>query len=235
MTHGIVAHHSINLLSMTGAFTSSMSRGLTEFARKGSEFPTEEEHRKSLARLRSDRAFLESLIDRCSEAMAASISGRYKLYCLTTHSSNALMWSHYAAGHSGICLEFSCRNSVFGGALKVEYRDTYPAFPLASDEFEDNISLLMTKARIWSYEDEYRLVAQDANVATGHDTLRTKSSFLKLPPDALTAVIMGCLIKSSDAAEIRAMFEAQVGRRVALKKIVRAPDHYDLSTEIVIA
>jgi hypothetical protein len=145
------------------------------------------------------------------------------------------MWSHYADRHKGICLEYSCKNPVFSGALKVEYRDVYPIIPLVSDEYEDNILPLMTKSKAWSYEDEYRLVAQDAVVATGHDTLMTKNNYLKLPPDALEAVIIGCLIKPSDANEIRTMVESQVGRGIALKRIVRARDRYDLLMETIIA
>ncbi len=203
-------------------------------SRKGRDFPTEEEHQKKLARLRSDRAFLESCIDQCSQAMAAGIPERYNVYCLTTHPRNTLMWSHYADRHRGICLEFNCRNRVFGGALRVEYRDTYPVFPLSSDGYEGNLLPLLTKAKTWAYEDEYRLIAQEAAIAIDHDTLRTKNSFLKLPPDALRAVIMGCLIKPSDADEIRSIIESQVGRRVVLKRIVRARDHYELSIETVI-
>jgi Protein of unknown function (DUF2971) len=203
-------------------------------SRRWGDFTTEEAHQKELTQLRCDRAFVESRIDQCSQTMAADISERYNVYCLTTHPRNTLMWSHYADRHKGICLEFNCRNLVFGGALRVEYCDTYPVFPIASDEYQDNLLPLITKAKAWAYEDEYRLIAQDAAIATDHHTLRTRNSFLKLPPDALRAVIMGCLIKPSDADEILTMIKSQVGRRVALKRIVRARDHYDLSIETVI-
>jgi hypothetical protein len=122
-------------------------------SRRWGDSKTEEEHQTELLRLRSDRAYLESRIDQCYQRNAISISERYNVYCLTTHECNMLMWSYYADKHKGICLEFSCGNHVFGGALRVEYCDTYPVFPIASDEYEDNLLPLITKAS-WVEEQE---------------------------------------------------------------------------------
>ena len=127
--------------------------------------------------------------------MEKAIQTRYRVYCLTTHPSNILMWSHYANSHRRICLEFSCQNVTFSGVLKVSYYDAYPAPTLASDEDNDNIQPQITRGKAWDYEDEYRLIAQEKSGATADDTLVTKNDLLKFPPDALTAVILGCLVE----------------------------------------
>src|SRR5205085_3407282 len=112
----------------------------------------EKEHAKLVARMRSDRTYLASLIHQMS-GINTSIQDRYRVFCLTTKPTNILMWSHYADNHHGICLQFSCRNSVFLNALKVEYSEAYPLLDLTED---DDLLPLLAKAVAWSYEDEYR-------------------------------------------------------------------------------
>jgi hypothetical protein len=116
----------------------------------------------------------------------------------------------------------------------VNYFGTYPILTLASSGLDNDMLSLITKAEAWAYEDEYRLIAQERAAATGHDTLKTEGGFLKFPSNALKAVIMGCLISSSHAAEIQTMIQSQYGQHVALKRVVRTRDHYELSIETIV-
>jgi hypothetical protein len=48
--------------------------------------------------------------------------GRSKtfIYCLAARRDNPLLWSHYTAGHTGVCLHFGCRpGTLFGLARKI--------------------------------------------------------------------------------------------------------------------
>ncbi len=50
---------------------------------------------------------------------------------------------------------------TFGQALKIEYVIDYPTFDLSDDTEDRSLLPLVTKSTHWSYEDEFRLIAQD--------------------------------------------------------------------------
>ena len=50
------------------------------------------------------------------------------ILCLAAHCDDILMWSHYASGHTGVCLQFEYApgREFFGLALPVSYADEFP-------------------------------------------------------------------------------------------------------------
>lgn len=55
---------------------------------------------------------------------------RHRIYCLTTRADNEHLWTEYAAGHTGYCLQF--RNAgLFAGAFRVRYGQQSELDPLA--------------------------------------------------------------------------------------------------------
>ena len=151
----------------------------------------EAEHLRNVVNLRRDQTYFESVVKQISESMGNAISHQYRVYCLSTQSDSALMWSHYANNHQGVCLEFRCDNEIFGSAMKINYADEYPQFDFTNDD----ILSLVTKSRVWSYEDEYRVVALERFVGPPvAGVLRTRKNFLRMPRHALQSVIMGCMI-----------------------------------------
>jgi hypothetical protein len=119
---------------------------------------------------------------------------------------------------------------VFGSALEVQYSDKYPSLEFAIDG-KDPLGLLplVVKSDVWRYENEYRVVAQENFQLPREDILRTRRNFLKYPPGALRAVIMGCMVCQSDVAELRKIIDQQFRPYVALKRAVRNRDDYGLS------
>jgi hypothetical protein len=197
-------------------------------ARKVTPYIPEAEHRRRADELSRDPAALRASIEQVSSGIADGIAKRYRVYCLTSKSDDTLMWSHYAENHRGVCLEFGIDNDAFCGALEVEYCETYPALDLA-DEDDDTLLLpLLTKAACWSYEDEYRLIAQEKAAAGNFESLITEKNLLPLPANALKAVIIGCLTPPAQREEIQKIVEAS-GRDIALKQAVRAPNRYELT------
>jgi hypothetical protein len=139
-----------------------------------------------------DPALLRKMVRKGAIETQQAVLERYRVYCLCSDVSNALMWAHYADSHRGICLKFSVRNEVICCALEVQY---FPEFPMTrqySDDLAENLLPLLAKSDVWKYESEYRLIAQDAANATPHETLLAVNGFLKLPDGALRAVIVGC-------------------------------------------
>jgi hypothetical protein len=194
------------------------------------KFTANESDGDSAAKLRRDKKYLESVIEKFSNLMRDAIHKQYRVYCLSTHAESTLMWSHYADNHRGVCLDFKCDNEVFGGAMRVNYIDKYPLIDFTCDP----LLPLITKACAWSYEDEYRVVALekfiDPSVALS-GMIRTKENFLKLPHGALQSVIMGCLIEKDKADQLQQIIGEQCPRRVAVRRAVRIPNKYSLSIE----
>jgi hypothetical protein len=159
--------------------------------------------------------------------MWRAIARQYRVYCLGPDVHNALMWAHYADSHKGVCLEFSTKNAVICCALRVEYVRDLPAIAAYSEDIDVNLIPLLTKCDVWSYEREYRLVAQENNHAVGHDTLVVNKNFLALPERALTSIIVGC---QGPFEQVRALVHSHAPS-VSVRRAVRIPDRYELSIE----
>src|SRR5262249_42425154 len=143
-------------------------------------------------------------------------------FCLGPDPGNLLMWSHYAESHKGICLEFSTQNAVMCCAQQIEYRREFPILALYSSSHDDNLVPLLTKSDVWTYESEYRLVAQERGNKTPHDTLVTDHNYLKLPEDTLTSIIVGC---QGPVEEVRALVR-EFAPGVRVRQAARVPNRY---------
>jgi hypothetical protein len=83
------------------------------------------------------------------------------LLCFAADWSSPVMWSHYAEKHKGICLGFDVRRTLVD---EVSYEDQ--RLRIALGETADPLRLpgnlqkllFLTKARPWSYEDEWRML-----------------------------------------------------------------------------
>lgn len=192
----------------------------------------EDEIQRRAAILRTDHGFHRTRIEECSAAMSAAIRNEYRVYCLTPHGSSELMWAHYTNKHRGICLEFSTRNPMFCQALQVSYSVDYPMLDLTATDDPDVLAPLLYKSAVWSYENEYRLVAQEQATSTGHDTLIAKNNLVQMPRGSLTSIIVGCLAPDSTVAELKAVMN-QCGVSVPLKRAIRAADQYKLQLEVI--
>lgn len=112
---------------------------------------------------------------------------------LTENKENILMWAHYAAQHTGFCLEFDAYNLFFARALPVGYDVSLPTLNLIQrHQREDIVDMLLTKAKDWEYEQEWRIV--------DHENGPGVQSF---PEEALTGVILGCRMQDGCKNRIR--------------------------------
>ncbi len=116
--------------------------------------------------------------------------------CLTSCRDHMLMWGHYADSHRGLCLEFDTAKAPFNLAHRVTYDDERPVFrPLQIDRSGLMERILLRKAAVWSYEDEWRIFGPGTP---------GRHAF---PSDALTGVILGALMPVQEEREVRAMLE----------------------------
>ena len=165
-----------------------------ELKKQAPHLPSEE--RLSIARenskFLSDHAIANeanAIRDRARQAIE-----KWGICCLSEVQNNILMWSHYAKAHHGFCLEFSNELHIAPNVyqsdireiapfpvvpLDVKYSEEYPVFnPVSPDD--SAIQTLLTKAKQWKYEKEWRIVFPGG---TGS---------YQFEPQCLTGVIFGC-------------------------------------------
>lgn len=102
------------------------------------------------------------------------------VYCLSAKNDDILMWSHYADGHQGFCVEFEddSPNSFLDRANKVTYQEDLPVLNFFDEDWLH--SFLTTKSERWSYEEEWRIIKVDGAGIAG------------IPEGILTGLIFGC-------------------------------------------
>lgn len=94
-------------------------------------------------------------------------------------------------------------SKLFGSAMAINYRDEYPVvlFPFLTDIL---VRFILTKPTEWKYEDEYRLLASEANmVKNGSDRgffPKSQNGFVGVSPASLVGVVLGSRIAAHDAA-----------------------------------
>jgi hypothetical protein len=138
-------------------------------------------------------AELAAHAQRAAEHLRLALDEAHPIFCLSRTQMNPLMWAHYAAAHTGVCIHFDARadrGSPFAYARRVQYRGVRPALevatvPPAPDVLIDVLAL--TKSREWAYEQEFRLLG-NLDHANGFARLDGKYAYF----DA--HLITGCTI-----------------------------------------
>jgi len=98
-----------------------------------------------------------------------SISERIGVFSLSAIRDHMLMWSHYAAQHHGLCVEYDCREGtdLRKHANPVQYVTDIPPLSLADVHGPNKHRFLevalFTKAQHWEYEQEWRVVMPEGN------------------------------------------------------------------------
>ena len=110
--------------------------------------------------------------------------------CLSEVPDNILMWSHYADGYKGFCLQFENTDIR---AQKVKYTDLYPEVNyLLTPEDNQRKFTLLTKSNHWSYEKEWRIIEYQHGSGT-----------CSFPKEKITGVIFGSEMPPEIKQQIR--------------------------------
>lgn len=159
--------------------------------------------------------------------------------CLSEVPDSLLMWSHYAASHTGFVLEFDSHhpyfhekrspNDEFRHLRRVHYRETRPSAPLSELEGTD---LFLVKSGHWGYEREWRVLRalSDAPVVVPNEPLPIH--LFRFPRDALKGVILGSRITKTAETSVRSILQAHTEYKEVQLKRARADDtHFLLRIE----
>ncbi len=119
------------------------------------------------------------------------------VFSLCEHPDDILMWSHYGASHTGLCLEFSSEQLP----LAPEPVVYAPEFPIISftDSAKSQAAILLTKAAHWCYEKEWRILAD-------------RSGLVPFNPVSLSGVVFGCRMPETDRRSVRQWIAAGKSR-----------------------
>lgn len=149
-----------------------------------------------------------------------AVLARYAVCCFSARSDGLLLWSYYADGHRGLCLEFGNTgpDAICARVHPVMYQDAYPSFTYPRDRWEQiTTQVFLTKAKAWAHESEWRLT--DVHRPAGYRSFN---------PLDLTAVTFGCEMTRDACAEI-----ADIVRRaqphVRLQRARRRKSRFGLS------
>lgn len=141
---------------------------------------------------------------------------------LTICKKNILMWSHYAAYHTGFCVGIDKEmmekaldriyeeSGTFITLEQVEYTNDYPD-PLLRDPEEGEKDEWLTKqvcvkAKDWEYEREYRYI-----LLWGTDTS------IQIPRSAIREVVLGCQMPEKNQQEIIDVLRSRTERPTLYK------------------
>ena len=97
-----------------------------------------------------------------------------RVFCMSEVNDSVLMWTHYSANHSGICIEYDVEkmHQEFQRAIlpviysKHRYDSTETIIRIVcKQEYNKNtiINPLFYKASQWSYEKEWRYIADESS------------------------------------------------------------------------
>ena len=132
------------------------------------------------------QCMIEKAYEQCSN---------HGVVCFSKDPLSELMWGHYAASHTGFCLEFTTTQPHAWSRLlrKVNYSRSNR---LPNIEFKDLVDeeagservnqLILSKSRLWAYEKEWRIVLE-----RGNEKLDYKE-------ESLTGVIFGMNISDEN-------------------------------------
>lgn len=149
------------------------------------------------------REWLESHTQERAEELAQELRDQYhrslegyRICSFSDNVTHSLLWSHYSGSHKGFCLEFDASTDIFGHAMKVTYQNDYPSIDITEPDEDINLRLsVLTKAQIWAYEGEYRLVSMEPNEP---GALPVNDHIFHFPAHLLTGVIFGCQMPQAD-------------------------------------
>lgn len=128
---------------------------------------------------------------------------------------DVLMWSHYAADHKGVCLQFEPARDLFtfARALTVDYVREYPVVNWLRGT-SDMEKILRRKHPRWKYEAERRIIQIGA-----------ARSVFNYNPSALVGLLFGCAADDTVVKATGALLAARARAGLPDLNLYRAEKH----------
>lgn len=123
-------------------------------------------------KLKEDKWLDSSIISLKQESNRKLFEKKIGVFSMSKSYKNILMWSHYADEHKGLVFEIDRKeNSTFFNVNivgnrkteKVKYVKKYELLSYLNDKEREAETLLLSKYKLWEYEEEYRIISFDGN------------------------------------------------------------------------
>lgn len=147
------------------------------------------------------------------------INDMFAITCFSEKPDSILMWSHYANKHTGFCVEYDLTKCTSLSAkmllFPVIYAEERATIPMSIINFEDPthpktadldkfapdvVVSLLTKSKIWDYENEWRIIEIQSNLVDGHLLLS----------DMVSKVYLGANITPENEFALRAALHGSI-------------------------
>lgn len=170
---------------------------------------------------------MDRTLTNLDKRMSRAVDNMFRVVSLATDCKNRLMWSHYANGHKGFCVEYDFGikiNDDYAFVLPVIYSNVRPKFPWrvfieenSKPPFADIMMALLTKDEAWSYEREWRVLIPSV---LGKNEVAS-------PP--ITGIYLGALCSKKHKERISEIADEL---KVPLKQMVIDRGEYNLHTQL---
>lgn len=158
------------------------------------------------------------------------------IYSLSRTSANVLMWTHYAAEHTGLCIGIRLPNHLLNynhearivGANSCFYSNNNPFVGYLNEMVTNNEMMswndfwyrvfsigIVAKHKSWKYEKEVRVVRKEPGVA-------------KIKPSNIVEVIFGVNMQLDDQRTITKLLTNQEWSHVKYSKMTKYADSFNL-------
>jgi hypothetical protein len=114
------------------------------------------------------------------------------VFSVSAKNDDILMWSYYANGHSGICIELEMLQSFFRMVQPISYAEERPLVGMRDHKVRQMEDNLLTKSSMWQHECEWRIF-----------DIKNGPGYRPFAPTLLTGVIFGARISPEDESRVR--------------------------------
>jgi hypothetical protein len=173
--------------------------------------------------LADDHAANPALFPALLAQVKQAVLGSKGILSMSRINNNILMWSHYAASHSGFVLGFDVATDIpfFTTPLHVRYVNDYPAFQYLRESDKIVSHGLLSKSTLWNYEQEVRIIKN----AQGLHPFNKQS---------LTQVILGSRTDAANKTRILQLLRTHGYNHVTVSETVPSSARYELELRPVI-
>ena len=165
----------------------------------------------------------------------------FRVACFSADKDNILMWSHYAASHSGLCIGIRPANLRLAPENALRWKVTCDNKRLPIDHKKPN-EVALRKAEAWEYEKEWRVVMATEELKSGRRPLEQRhkndppsevACFLQLEWDAFESVRFGALVDRKKRAKIMELLQAKKRQHIRAIQMHLSIDRFALEEEVL--
>jgi hypothetical protein len=137
--------------------------------------------------------------------------------CFLQRPDNLLLWAHYSASHTGVCLKFDITEDLdfFGWTFSVKYSNEYPKFDYLTERDDLAIKAVLTKSSHWEYEGEIR-------------TIQKKYGLHPFKKECLKEIIFGCKTNPIEIEKISEIVQKTGYPNLKLRQVKLKRNEYNI-------